>query len=373
MIVYFRNIALTMNILFISKLTGNLWAGPNNSVPAQVLAQSKVDNVMWVNLNHVCRKEWRRKEYRFINFDDIDNCILPMLPSPFNKPDYIICEEIYCYSPFDRMLRSIMKSGVPYSIVPRSSLTVKAQRNHAFKKKIANLIFYNRFINKSKAIQYLTEWEKNESEKLFKRNSYVIPNGTNIPEFPQKEYSGDGLKIIYIGRLEIYQKGLDNLIEAINLIKDKLRSARISIELYGPDRDSTVEILTPIIEANSIDDIVIMRPPVFGAEKEQILKSADAFIMTSRFEGMPMGLIEALSYGLPCIATEGTYLMNEIGYYDAGWIAGSTVESIKDALLKFMAESNLIPQKSKNAYSLANHYSWDSLAHILHDTINKSI
>ena len=36
-----------MNVLYISKLTGNLFAGPNNSVPAQIKAQSKIDNVFW--------------------------------------------------------------------------------------------------------------------------------------------------------------------------------------------------------------------------------------------------------------------------------------------------------------------------------------
>ena len=40
-----------MNVLYISKLTGNLFAGPNNSVPAQIKAQSKIDNVFWYNLN----------------------------------------------------------------------------------------------------------------------------------------------------------------------------------------------------------------------------------------------------------------------------------------------------------------------------------
>ena len=46
-----------MNILFISKLSGNLWAGPNNSIPAQVKAQSRIDNVFWYNLNNTKRPE----------------------------------------------------------------------------------------------------------------------------------------------------------------------------------------------------------------------------------------------------------------------------------------------------------------------------
>ncbi len=362
-----------MNILFISKLTGKLWAGPNNSVPAQVLAQSKIDNVMWVNLNHVCLPGWRRNEYQFINFDDICNCTLNKLPTPFNKPDYIICEEVYCYLPFDKMLTSIMKSGMPYSIVPRSTLTFKAQQKHALKKKIANFFFYNKFIQKASAIQYLTNFEQNETEKCFKHKSYIIPNGTYLPLEKQKEFCKDGIKIIYIGRLEIYQKGLDILIQAIESINDELRAAEITIGLYGPNRKGTVERLTTFINSKHIDDIVYLKEPVFGVEKEKVLNSSDVFIMTSRFEGMPMGLIEALSHGLPCVVTEGTYLMDEITSFDAGWAAGSSIESIRDALLKLASESELLSIKSSNARKLASHYSWDYLAKVLHKHITDTI
>lgn len=362
-----------MNILFISKLTGNLWAGPNNSVPAQVLAQAKIDNVMWVNLNHVCRPEWRRKEYQFVNFDNIPNCTLNDLPVPFNKPDYIVCEEIYCYFPFDKMLRSIIKSGIPYSIVPRSSLTSKAQQNHPLKKKIANLIFYNKFIKKSNAIQYLTDWEKNDSEKWFKHHNYIIPNGTYLPQEKLKQFGEIGIKVIYIGRLEIYQKGLDRLIEALADIQDQLRIANVTIELYGPNRDNTVEILTSEINKNKIEDIVSFKSSVFGEEKAKVLDSADAFIMTSRFEGMPMGLIEALGHGLPCVATEGTFLMEEIGTHNAGWVAGSSIDTVKDSLLRMISDRELLEEKSINARRLASRYSWDSLAVTLHNYIKETI
>lgn len=362
-----------MNILFISKLSGNLWAGPNNSVPAQVLAQSKIDNVMWVNLNHNCRPEWRRREYQFINYDDKPNCTLHDLPSPFNKPDYIICEEIYCYQPFDRMIRSIMKSGVTYSIVPRSSLTIKAQHNHYLKKKIANFIFYNKFIRKSNDIQYLTNLERTDSEKCFQHRSFIIPNGTNIPAVIPKSVGKNGIKIVYVGRLEIYQKGLDLLVAVVAEIQDKLREAKVSVELYGPNRDGTVEILSSQIYEKKIDDIVSLKSPVFDKEKDKVLDSADVFIMTSRFEGMPMGLIEALGHGLPCIATEGTYLMDKIVSYNAGWGAGSTMESIKDTLLKMIEDQKNFSEKGKNARELATQYSWDYLAEILHNHIKDTV
>lgn len=362
-----------MNILFISKVTSNLSAGPNYSVPAQVLAQAKIDNVMWVNLNHVCRPEWRRKEYQFINFDDIHNCSLKDLPEPFNKPDYIIFEGIYCFTPFDKLVRTILKTGISYAIVPRSSLTFKAQKGHSLKKKICNLLFYNKFINKSNAIQYLTQREKMESEKIFHHRCFVIPNGTYLPHNNLKNFSKDGVRVIYVGRLEIQQKGLDNLVQAVALIKDKLINANVTIELYGPDKFGRGDKLNKLISKFHVEDIVKINSPVYDIEKSKVLSNADVFIMTSRFEGMPMGLIEALGHGLPCIATEGTFFMEEIVSHNAGWGAGSSIHTVKDALLRMISESWQLEEKSINARKLATRYSWDSLAKTLHNQIKETI
>ena len=72
-----------MNILYISNLSGNLFAGPNNSVPAQISAQALSDNVFWYNLNHIKREEW--KSIGCCNFDDYPTGRLKDLPLPFSK------------------------------------------------------------------------------------------------------------------------------------------------------------------------------------------------------------------------------------------------------------------------------------------------
>ena len=48
-----------MNILFLSVLDGRPWAGPTYSVPKQISAQSKVDNVFWYNLENGDFSSWK--------------------------------------------------------------------------------------------------------------------------------------------------------------------------------------------------------------------------------------------------------------------------------------------------------------------------
>lgn len=291
------------------------------------------------------------------------------LPSPFNKPDFIIFEEIYCFHPIDRMVQSVLKSEIPFSIIPRCSLTKTAQHRHYFKKKLANLFFYNNFIKKSQFIQYLTSSEQIESVKHFNHKSVIIPNGINIKLNQDKAFNKDKIRATYIGRLELGQKGLDLMVVAISSLKEFLRSENFTLYLYGPNIEGSSEKLNKIIKDNEIDDIVKISDGVFGADKELILQQTDVFVMTSRYEGMPMGLIEALSYGIPCVVTKGTFMAEDIQEIGAGWDAGSSVDTIKETLRRMVKEKDSFQTKSVNAKKLASKYSWDNLAKELHKEI----
>lgn len=353
-----------MNILFISKLSGNLFAGPNNSVPAQIKAQSEVDNIFWYNINKIKLKEWESIGCK--NLKDYPSGRLKDLPAPFSAPDIVVIEEFYCYA-FSKIVKDLINKNIPYVIIPRSELTESAQKKKRLKKIIGNMVYFNRFFNNSCAIHYLSNQEKNESKDRWKKYSYVIPNGAYQKENIKKKFSPDALKVAYIGRYERYQKGLDFLIESINRCKSVLRKANFVLNMYGVNQNDTVSILKNEIHKYNIADLININDCVFGAEKEKVLLESDVFILTSRFEGMPMGLIEALSYGLPCLVTKGTNLSSEVDEYSAGWIADNSVESVENALLNMVKEKMTLADKSKNSLALAKNYSWHSIALQSHD------
>ena len=193
-----------MNILFVSNLSGNLFAGPNNSVPAQVRAQAECDNVFWYNLNEVKRPEWTMCN----NLADYPSGRLSDLPAPFNKPDIAIVEELYCF-PFSKLITDLQKDGIPYVIIPRSAMTAQGQKKRRLKKIIGNILFFNKMIKKAAAIQYLTKEEQKESVDQWKKESFIIPNGVPKQDTVISNFDREGIKAVYIGRFESYQKGLD--------------------------------------------------------------------------------------------------------------------------------------------------------------------
>ena len=128
-----------------------------------------------------------------------------------------------------------------------------------------------------------------------------------------------------------------------------------------------------MITDNGMTAIISFHDGVFGQEKEDVLISADVFLMTSRFEGHPTGLLEALAYGLPCVVTTGSNMRKEVEEADAGWGADNSVAAIKDAILAMISQRESYISKGKNAYDLSLKYDWDALAKKAHDSYKKML
>lgn len=355
-----------MKILYISHLSTNIAAGPNWSVPASVDAQSKIDNVLWVNMTDVVMNHWKEVDV-YHNITEYDGRLntLNCLPKPFNRPDVVVFEGFY-YMDDVRIARMLKKQEIPYVIIPRGSLTKLSLHNHAWLKKwIAHKIFFNKFINHAWRIQYLTKQEADDSIKLFKTPYFIVPNGFDTPSVTKTSYCSKGIKALFIGRLDIYHKGLDLLLDAITEVHTELRDAGFFLNIYGPHRYDYEKIKSEI-EKRGITEIASVNDEISGKEKEQAILDSDLFIMTSRFEGHPMGLIEVLAYGLPCIVTPGTNMLEEVKYADAGWGCEGNVESIKEALLNAVADKESYEIKSQHAKELASRYNWDKLAEDFH-------
>ena len=87
-----------------------------------------------------------------------------------------------------------------------------------------------------------------------------------------------------------------------------------------PDYQGRYDHVEGLINDSDVGDIIKLHHEVTGEVKEKLLLDSDIFIQTSRFEGMPLGIIEALSYGIPCLITEEQHwenilvLMTQVGF-----------------------------------------------------------
>lgn len=349
-----------MNILYLSHLSGEAYAGPTYSVPKQIEAQSKLDNVFWYNAVKTRVDKWKQLPF-YHDRNEYPNERIKSLPEPFNNPDIIVVELFYnmVKSP---LIRELLRGEIPYIIIPRGELTKQAQARKRLKKKIANFLVCKRYAQRAAAIQYLTEQEYKDSGDIWNENHSIIPNGIDLPEKTKETFSENAIKCISIGRIEPYQKGLDMLIEACSQIKSELIESNCIITICGPDKENKLAGLKQLVKNQGLDSVINFHDGVFGKEKEKMLLDSDVFLIPSRFEGHPMALIEALSLGLPCVASEGSNMKVEIDEENAGWTADNNVESICDALHSMINEIDTFFIKSQNAISLSGKYGWIKIA-----------
>ena len=342
-----------MVVLHIASIKGNMSSGVCVIVPQHVKYQAERVTAGLVNIQNV-----EVPGVVQLKYEGAEN-FPAYLPEPFNKPDLVVFHEVNCFE-YIHIYKKLKKAHIAYIIFPHGSLTKQALKKKWLKKKIAYTLFFNAFIKNAAAIQTLSQ---NECDNIkFKVKKFIGTNGVRLPEKNKQKFSSEGIKFVYIGRLDAYVKGLDLMLEAISKTSALLRENKCEFKLYGPDLNGRFQHVLDLIKENNVSDLVTLSREIYGKDKEEALLDADIFIQTSRTEGMPLGILEALSYGIPCLVTQGTSLGEVISGNNAGWAAQTSADGISKALVEAIGDKPKYKIKSENAKKLIEaEFQWDKI------------
>lgn len=140
-------------------------------------------------------------------------------------------------------------------------------------------------------------------KKTYGRETKCIPNGVNRPEIREiKEIREKwGLEkdeyILYLGRI-VPEKGEKYLIEAFRKIDTDKK-----LVIAGGSSD-TDEFMNELKEMAKSDDRVIFTGFIQGRTLEELYSNAYVYCLPSDLEGMPLSLLEAMSYGNCCLTSD---------------------------------------------------------------------
>ncbi|MFE4036141.1 glycosyltransferase [Priestia sp. YIM B13489] len=356
-----------MVILHISSITNNQASGMSVVVPLHVQYQNLHADVALLNCSNIVPNIGDGNFPMFTTVDCEDGDITK-LPSPYNKPDLVIIHGLYI--PFySKIVKVLLRNKLPYILVPHGSLSKAAQDKKRLKKLLANLLIFDRIVKKAKAIQYLSE-EEQKTTIAKNTNSFIGCNGMNIGSTLKHSFMNeDSFKMIFIGRLDPFHKGIDLLLQACNGIKSEMRQKKIILSIYGPDHEGGKNHLTTMINDFDIRDIVSINDGLFGKEKMAQLLNSDIFIQTSRFEGQPLGVMEALANGVPVIVTPGTNMADDVKNNNCGWKSDSEAEDIGRTIIEAYNNKDKLNIFSHNAVKfIKDNFEWTK---VTHETVEK--
>jgi glycosyltransferase involved in cell wall biosynthesis len=198
----------------------------------------------------------------------------------------------------------------PYLVSPHGMLDPWALRNAAWKKRLAGRLFEDAHLAGAACLHALTEAEARAIRAYGLPNPiFVIPNGIDLPRDAASsrpgwlEASGKDRRIVlFLGRLHP-KKGLEHLLAAWRAVQGAPGADDWLLVVAGWDQGGHEQHLRRLAEDHGIGRFVRFFGPQFDRDKAASFAGADAFVLPSLSEGLPVAVLEAWSYGLPVLMT----------------------------------------------------------------------
>jgi glycosyltransferase involved in cell wall biosynthesis len=186
---------------------------------------------------------------------------------------------------------------------------------------------------------------------------FVVPNGVGAQYFmPVREPAEGTLDLLYVGRLSS-QKRVDRLLEAMALVT---RPVRLRIVGDGEDCDELMAQADRLGLKN-----VRFDGPALGADLVRAYADAEAFVLPSDKEGMPLVALEAMAAALPVIATR---VPGNIELLDGvGLLAEPNPARLAEAIDAIAADLGLRADLGRRSAEAARRHRWDAVVRQVED------
>lgn len=215
-------------------------------------------------------------------------------------------------------------------------------------------------VNFADEIIVLSKGVQDYFAEKYDRNTRFIPNGVNRPEvIPASDITEKwGLKkdsyILFLGRL-VPEKGIEYLIRAYKEIDtDK----KLVIAGGSSDTDSFVGTMKNL---SSDDERIIFTGFVDGSLREELYSNAYIYVLPSDVEGMPLSLLEALSFGNCCLVSDIDECAEVVE--DKGvTFRHSDIDDLKDKLEMLLNDPDAVKKYGDEAADfVCGKYNWDRI------------
>ena len=273
--------------------------------------------------------------------------------------------------------KTLRRLGVPYVVEPGGHLNPYLLRNRFGGKMTGLLSIFKKAVwrgfvdlpmcRAASGLRALSRWEAEQMRSLGLNHVVTLPLGVNSEwVLPRESKSvgtragGGPLTVGYLGRLDIIQKGLDLLLEAARLFKERA-AFNVRCILAGPDLGGSAQTIRRSIEAAGLTNTTLLGPQM-GEDKRKFLMGIDLFYHCSRLEEMAKLAREAVGAGVPVLASAESNFGDWVQEHHAGLMtkldAGDIVKTI-EILLNY---PNWLAKMRSNTLTFCEPFTWDNVA-----------
>lgn len=205
----------------------------------------------------------------------------------------------------------------------------------------------------------------------YNRQTNYIPNGITKPNIEnadiiKQKYNLDKDDyILYLGRI-VPEKGIHYLIEAYKALDTNKKL------VIAGGASHTQEYLNELVESCNGNESIIFTGFVQGRELDELFSNAYIYCLPSDLEGMPISLLEAMSYGCCCL-TSNIDECTEVCGDNAVYFKKSDSTSLTKELNDLLKNKDRVSEfKSSSAQYILSRYNWDSVTEQTLNLYNKA-
>jgi glycosyltransferase involved in cell wall biosynthesis len=213
------------------------------------------------------------------------------------------------------------------------------------------LRFYRRFIVLSAQIEsVIRKASPNSSIR-------VIPNGVTASDQVERS-AHQGSTILFLGRLEIDQKGLDLLLDAFSAVR---KAMRCTLVIAGKGLPSDMKRLSDMISRHPYRNDIKRIGHIVQRQKYEALGDADCVVVPSRYETFSLTALECLANGVPLV----TFPISGLSWIPASArVIASSVDApaLARAIHRTLSNSSVRDSAVMEGRKFAQGFDWDKIS-----------
>jgi glycosyltransferase involved in cell wall biosynthesis len=263
---------------------------------------------------------------------------------------------------FSSIANFLKKHNIKHVLTPHGAYNFIAMKRSSLVKKIYFNLFEKKLLKNVYKIHAIGKSEIEGINQIYPNSkSVLLPYGFTSNSTFTTEQKNENFTIGFVGRLDIYTKGLDLLAEAF--LKFQKTSPSAELWIIGASEEGD-KFFQKFIEENNAQNIKLLGKK-FGDDKDKLISKMHVFAHPSRNEGLPSAVLEAASLGVPTVVSEATNVAEYVKDYKAGVaVDNENVEQLVNAFSEIEKEikmGNISTYEDGANKMLSNVFAWPIL------------